>query len=111
MSELADRPLRVPEEPLLLHGWRLVRWFANLRLVPKAREHQARILTRVFRSVFYEGLTRPGKIVLICSLLVFLFSYRNNSDFLLAGGAAGLALLWWSAILGSAWRPRVRAQR
>ncbi|MFM1896057.1 MAG: hypothetical protein RLZZ385_1131 [Pseudomonadota bacterium] len=111
MSELADRPLRVPEEPLVLHWWRLLRWFSNLRLVPQRREHAARILARLPRAVFYEGLTRPGKIILLCCLFIFLESYRVNSDFLLATAATGLALLWWAAILGSAFRPRVSVQR
>ena len=111
MSELADRPLRVPDEPLLLHWWRLLRWFSNLRLIPQRHEHRARILARLFRAVFYEGLTRTGKIILVCSVFIFLASYRSSSDLLLFTAATGFALLWWAAILGSAFRPRVTVRR
>ncbi len=40
MNELADRPVRVPEESILVHGWRLFRWFSNLRLVASSRAGQ-----------------------------------------------------------------------
>jgi len=111
MTTIEDRPLRVPDENIVLHWWRLLRWFSNLRLVPRRREHAARLLARVFRSLFYEGLTRPGKIILICSLLIFLFSYRSNSDFLLATAALGMSLILWAVTLGYIYRPRISAQR
>ena len=49
MSELADRPVRVSDEILLLHWWRLIRWFSNLRLVPRWSEHRAKFLLRLLR--------------------------------------------------------------
>ncbi len=111
MNELADRPLRVSDEVIVLHWWRMARWFANLRLVPRWYEHAARPLTRVYRRFFYDGLTRIGKVVLLCSLLIFLLSYRVNSDFLLLTSAFGLALLAWSLVLGFAYKPEVSVQR
>lgn len=111
MSELADRPVRVPEETLLIHWWRLVRWFSNLRLVPRWSEHRAKLLLRLFRRFYYDGLTRTGKIILICSLLIFLFSYRTSSEFLLFTSAFGVGLLLWSALLGYICRPKISIQR
>ncbi len=111
MNELADRPLRVADEAILLHWWRMARWFMNLRAVPRLRERSARFLTRVYRRWFHDGLTRTGKIILLGSLLIFLFSYRTNSDFLLAPATVGIALLAWSALLGYVYRPQVSVQR
>ena len=111
MNEMADRPLRVADEVVVVHWWRMLRWFANLRLIPRWSEHTAKSLTRVYRRLYYDGLTRIGKIVLICSLFIFLFSYRVNSDFLLMTSAAGLAMLLWSLVLGFIYKPRVSVQR
>lgn len=111
MSELADRPVRVSDELILLHWWRLIRWFSNLRLVPRWSEHRAKLLLRLFRRLYYDGLTRIGKIVLICSLLIFLFSYRASSGFLLFTSAFGVGLLLWSALLGYICRPKISVQR
>lgn len=111
MSELADRPVRVPDEIILLHWWRIIRWFSNLRLVPRWSEHRAKIILRLFRRLYYDGLTRTGKIILICSLLIFLFSYRASSGFLLFTSAFGVGLLLWSALLGYICRPKVTVQR
>lgn len=111
MSELADRPVRVPDEALLLHWLRLIRWFSNLRLVPRWSEHRAKLLLRLFRRLYYDGLTRTGKIIFICSLLIFLFSYRASSGFLLFTSAFGVGLLLWSALLGYICRPKVFVQR
>ena len=111
MSELADRPLRIPGELILKHWWRLFRWFANLRLVPRLREHAARPLMKLYRMAFYDGLTRIGKILLICSFLIFLFSYRVNSDFLLLTAAVSTALIVWSAVLAFVFKPGVSVQR
>jgi uncharacterized protein (DUF58 family) len=111
MSELADRPVRVPNEILLLHWWRLIRWFSNLRLVPRWSEHRAKLLLRLFRRLYYDGLTRTGKIILVCSLLIFLFSYRASSGFLLFTSAFGIGLLLWSALLGYICRPKISVQR
>ncbi len=111
MSELADRPVRVPEEIVLLHWWRLIRWFSNLRLVPRWHEHRARLLLRTWRRLYYDGLTRTGKIILICSLLIFLFSYRASSGFLIFTSAFGIGLLLWSALLGFVCRPKISVQR
>jgi len=111
MSELADRPLRVPEERIFIHWWRLFRWFANLRLVPRLREHAARPLMRLYRMVFYDGLTRTGKILVVSAFLIFLFSYRVNSDFLLLTAAVVTSLIVWSASLAFVFRPRVELTR
>jgi len=111
MSELADRPVRVPDELLLIHWWRLIRWFSNLRLVPRWSEHRAKLLLRLIRRLYYDGLTRTGKIILICSLLIFLFSYRTNSEFLLFTSTFGVGLLLWSVLLGYICRPRISIQR
>ena len=100
MSELADRPIRVREEIILIHWWRLIRWFSNLRLVPRWSEHRSRLLLRLIRRLYYDGLTRTGKTVFICSLIVFLFSYRASSGYLLFTSAFGIGLLLWSALLG-----------
>lgn len=114
MYELADRPLRVSDEAIILHWWRMTRWFANLRLVPRFSnryEIASKPLTRVYRRLFYDGLTRSGKIILFCSLLIFLLSYRTSSNFLLFTAALGISLLLWSAVLGFLYRPRVSVQR
>ena len=111
MNELADRPLRVSDEVILLHWWRVVRWFMNLRAVPRLHERSARYLTRIYRRYFHDGLTRTGKIILIGSLLIFLFSYQAASDFLLVSAAAGMALLLWSVVLGYLFRPQVTLER
>ena len=103
MYEMADRPLRVADESHYLHWWRMTRWFANLRLVPRwssRYEIASKPITRVYRRFFYDGLTRSGKIILVCSLLIFLLSYRADSDFLLLTAALGISLLLWSAVLG-----------
>ncbi len=111
MNELADRPVRVPEEFVGIHWWRLFRWFANLRAVPRRNENRARVFSRALRRYFYEGLTRPGKMLFFCSLFIFLFSYRIGSDFLLSVAAVGTALLAWSVILGLIYQPRVTVSR
>lgn len=111
MNELADRPLRVTDEVIVVHWWRMLRWFANLRLVPRWHEHAARPLLRLFRRLYYDGLTRTGKIILLCSLLIFLSSYRVSSEFLLLTAAFGLAILLWSVLLGFIYRPKISVQR
>ncbi len=111
MSELADRPLRVPDEAILLHWWRVLRWFGNLRLVPRWSEHKAPLLQRVYRFFIHDGLTRPGKILLFVSLIIFLFGYRSNSDYYLLTAAFAIAMLLWSVLLGFFYRPRVSVQR
>ena len=114
MNELADRPLRVSSETVMLHWWRMARWFMNLRLVPRwssRYEHRSNPLTRVYRWVFYDGLTRSGKIILFCSLLIFLLSYRAGSSFLLLTAALGISMLLWSALLGFFYQPQVSVQR
>lgn len=111
MSELADRPVRVREEIILIHWWRLIRWFSNLRLVPRWSEHRSGLLLRLIRRLYYDGLTRTGKTIFICSLIIFLFSYRASSGYLLFTSAFGMGLLLWSALLGYIYRPRVSVQR
>ncbi|MEX0963899.1 MAG: DUF58 domain-containing protein [Pseudohongiellaceae bacterium] len=111
MSELADRPVRVPSEAILMHWWRLIRWFSNLRLVPRWYEHRARFLLRIFRRLYYDGLTRTGKIILICSLLIFLLSYRASSGFLIFTSSFGIGLLLWSSVLGFICRPKIIVTR
>lgn len=111
MSELADRPVRVPEELIFLHWWRLIFWFYRLKLKPHWHEHRTGLLLRLFRRLFYDGLTRTGKIVFICSVIIFLFSYRVNSGFLLFTSAFGIGILLWSALLGFICRPKVSIHR
>lgn len=111
MNELADRPVRVPQETLLLHWWRLFRWFANLRLVPRRFESKARFLTRLLRTFYYDTFTRAGKTVLLCSFFIFISSYRITSDYLLFTAAFGFGLLVWSLLLGFVYRPRVTVTR
>ena len=111
MSELADRPVRVPDEVILIHWWRLFRWFSNLRLVPRIHEAATKPVLRLVRMFYYDGLTRVGKVLLICCFLIFLFSYRIGSDFLLATASVGCGLLAWSVILALVFRPRVEVSR
>jgi uncharacterized protein (DUF58 family) len=57
MYEMADRPLRVADESHYLHWWRMTRWFANLRLVPRwssRYEIASKPITRVYRRFFYR---------------------------------------------------------
>jgi len=111
MNELADRPVRVREELFLIHWWRLFRWFANLRLVPRRFESKARVFTRLLRTFYYDSFTRAGKVVLLCSFFIFIFSYRVTSDYLLFTAAFGLGLLAWSLILGFVFQPSVEVRR
>lgn len=111
MSELADKPLRIKDEPILLHWWRVLRWFGNLRLVPRWRELDARLVLRSVRRYYYDGLTRIGKTIFLFSLITFLFSYRSGSDLYLITAAGGFSLIAWSAVLGYFYRPRVSAER
>lgn len=111
MTEVADRPLRLSDEVIVIHWLRLARWLMNLRLIPRWHEHASKPLTRVYRRLFYDGLTRSGKIILLCSLVIFLLSYRAGSDFLLLTAAVGMSLLLWSAALGFLHRPQVSVQR
>ena len=64
MNELADLPLRVTDESIVVHCWRVTRWFIHLRAVPRLHEASARYLTRLSRRYFHDGLTRTGKIIL-----------------------------------------------
>lgn len=111
MSELADRPLRISSESLLLHWLRLFIWFSNLRLVPRWYEHRANLSRRLIRSLYWDGLTRVGKVVFICAVLIFLASYRVGSDYQLFTASLGFALLLWSAFLAVIYRPQVTVQR
>jgi uncharacterized protein (DUF58 family) len=111
MSELADRPLRVPRESILLHWLRLFIWFSNLRLVPRWYEHRAKLSRRLLRTLYWDGMTRIGKVLFICCVLIFLASYRTNSEYQLLTAGWGLALLLWSAILGVVYRPQLRLDR
>jgi len=111
MSELADRPVRVSDEIILLHWWRLIRWFSNLRLVPRWSEHRSKLLLRLIRRLYYDGLTRSGKIILLCSILIFLFSYRAGSGYLLFTSTFGIGLLLWGAVIGFVFRPKISLQR
>jgi len=111
MNELADRPVRIPEENILIHWWRLLRWFANLRLVPRRFEARARLLTRFLRLFYYDTFTRSGKVVLLCSFFIFIFSYRVTSDYLLFTAAFGFGLLVWSLVLGFVFRPKIIVRR
>ncbi|GJM14115.1 MAG: hypothetical protein DHS20C12_25180 [Pseudohongiella sp.] len=111
MSELADRPVRVPDEIFLLHWWRLILWFSNLRLVPRWYEHRSRFLLRLFRRLYYDGLTRSGKVILISSCFIFLTSYRSSSEFLLFTTSFGISLLLWASLLGYIYRPNISVLR
>ncbi|MDD9895670.1 MAG: DUF58 domain-containing protein [Gammaproteobacteria bacterium] len=111
MNELADRPVRVPEEIILIHWWRVLRWFANLRLVPRRFELRARLLTRFLRLFYYDTFTRAGKVVLLCSFFIFIFSYRVTSDYLSFTAAFGIGLLAWSLILVFVFRPKISLRR
>lgn len=111
MSEIADRPVRVPDEVIVIHWWRLFRWFSNLRLVPRIREHATTPVLRLVRILYYDGLTRLGKVLLICCFLIFLFSYRISSEFFLATASVGVALLAWSIVLALIFRPQVEVSR
>ena len=114
MNEFGDRPLRVSSETVMLHWWRMARWFMNLRLGPRwssRYEHSSNPLTRGYRWVFYDGVTRSGKIILFCSLLLLLLRYRAGSSFLLLTAALGISMLLWSALLGFFYQPQVSVQR
>ena len=111
MKEIADRPLRVAGEPLVLHLWRLLRWTLELRLVPRLREQPHGRWRWLYRSWFRESLTRPGKVLFICAMLLLLLSLQGGDHFLLTSAAFGLSLLVWSLCLGAWYRPRVELRR
>lgn len=109
MKEFADRPLRVPQEPLVRHLWRMTRWLLELRLVPRLTERRGgwRAPLRALR----DGLTTSGLAVLLASILLLLLARRSNPGFDLGLAAAGLSLLVVSAAVGRVWRPRLHLLR
>lgn len=109
MKEFADRPVRVPQEPLVLHLWRMTRWLLELRLVPRLTERRGgwRAPLRALR----DGLTAGGLAVLLASVLLLLLARRSNPGFDLGLAAAGLLLLGLSAAVGRLWRPRLHLVR
>lgn len=109
MKEFADRPLRVAEEPLALHAWRLVVWLLNLRLVPRFTERRGgwRAPLRTLR----DGLTPVGLAVLLTSVLLLLLARRNNPGFDLGLAAAGLVLIALAGIAGRLCGFRVQIER
>jgi len=109
MKEFADRPLRVSQEPLIRHLWRMTRWVFELRLVPRLTERRGgwRAPLRALR----DGLTASGVAVLLASALLLLLARRNNPGFDLGLAAAGLSLLGVSAVVGRLWRPRLQLVR
>jgi uncharacterized protein (DUF58 family) len=109
VKELADRPLRVPHEPLALHLWRMTVWLLNLRLVPRYTERRGgwRAPLRALR----DGLTGPGLALGLGSLLLWLLARPSNPGFDLKLAAAGLLVLALSAAVGRLWRPRLALMR
>ena len=109
MKEFADRPVRVPQEPLVLHAWRMTRWLLELRLVPRLTERRGgwRAPLRALR----DGLTASGLAVLLASVLLLLLARSSNPGFDLGLAAAGLLLLALSAVVGRVWRPRLHLLR
>ncbi|MFT7129582.1 MAG: hypothetical protein ACI89U_001699 [Gammaproteobacteria bacterium] len=111
MSQLSDRPLRIPTEPKFVHFWRLLVWILQLRLVPLWHERFNYFLVRYYRRFFYDGLTRTGKVILVCSLLIFFMNYHNSQQFNLLLAAIGLGTLICSASIGYVYRPVVTIRR
>lgn len=109
MKEFADRPVRVPQEPLLLHLWRMTRWLLELRLVPRLTEQRGgwRAPLRALR----DGLTASGWALLLASGLLLLLARRSNPGFDLGLAAAGLLLLGLCAAVGRLWQPRLYVLR
>jgi uncharacterized protein (DUF58 family) len=109
MKEFADRPLRVPQEPLALHLWRMTHWLLELRLVPRLTERRGgwRAPLRALR----DGLTATGVAVLLASVLLLLLARRSNPGFDLGLATAGLLMLALSAAVGRLWRPRLHLVR
>ena len=109
MKEFADRPVRVPQEPLAVHAWRMTRWLLELRLVPRLTERRGgwRAPLRALR----DGLTASGLAVLLASVLLLLLARRSNPGFDLGLATAGLLLLALSAAVGRVWRPRLHVSR
>jgi uncharacterized protein (DUF58 family) len=109
MKEFADRPVRVPQEALALHAWRMTRWLLELRLVPRLTERRGgwRAPLRALR----DGLTASGVAVLLASVLLLLLARRSNPGFDLGLAAAGLLLLGLSTAVGRLWQPRLHLLR
>lgn len=109
MKEFADRPLRVPQEPLARHLWRMTRWLLELRLVPRLTERRGgwRAPLRALR----DGLTAGGLAILLASVLLLLLARRSNPGFDLGLAATGLLLLGLSACIGRLWQPRLHLLR
>lgn len=111
MKSLDDRPLRVAGEPLALHLWRMLRWIAEVRLVPHWQERFRDPLTSSLRMLLVDGLTRSGKVLLgVCGLLLLL-GFRRGESFYLSSAGAGIGLLAWCKFLGWLYRPQVRLSR
>lgn len=109
MKELADRPLRVPGDPLARHLWRMTRWLLELRLVPRLSERRGgwRAPLRGLR----DGLTATGRVLLLASFALLLLSRRSQPGFDLALAAAGLSVVLLSLLVGWWWRPRLQLTR
>ena len=109
MKEFADRPLRVPQEPRVLHLWRMTRWLLELRLVPRLTERRGgwRAPLRALR----DGLTASGWALLLASVLLLLLARRSNPGFDLGLAAAGLLVLGVGSAVGRLWRPRLQLER
>lgn len=109
MRELADRPLRVPQEPFVLHLWRVAVWLLNLRLVPRFTERRGgwRAPLRALR----DGMTPMGLAVLLTSVMLLLLARRSNPGFELGFAALGLALLAFTGIVGRLRSFRVQIER
>ncbi|MCP4716888.1 MAG: DUF58 domain-containing protein [Deltaproteobacteria bacterium] len=111
MLELCDKPLRIQDELAIIHYWRLSKWLLNLRLVPRWHERYSDPATWLYRTFFYDGLTRTGKTFLCIGFVVFLFNNWYPQTYHLSIAAFTWGLLLGSGLLAYLFRPRISVRR
>lgn len=111
MQTLQDRPIRILDDPAYKHYWRLFYWVINLRLVPFWQERFRDPITVPFRYLFYDGLTRTGKALLLVALWVNFGSYIHETNYPISGASLLFVLLIVNYLLSRTATPNVAIER
>ncbi|HBC58021.1 MAG TPA: hypothetical protein DCZ03_12710 [Gammaproteobacteria bacterium] len=111
MQTLQDRPIRILDDPAYKHFWRLFIWVINLRLVPFWQERFRDPLTVPFRYLFYDGLTRTGKALLLVALWINFGSYIHATNYPMSGASLLVLLLVVNYLVSRSASPNVAIER